>query len=74
MYQFSPMTERVQRLRERYRSTIPFVDTARYRIVTEFYMQHGEITEYGTHEELLRRCDIYREIYEQQTQGGDENA
>ena len=43
MYSFSPMTARVERMRDRYRNTLPYVDTARYRIVTEFYMQHREL-------------------------------
>ena len=37
MYEFSPMTDRVQRIRKLYRDTIPFIDTWRYRIVTDFY-------------------------------------
>ncbi len=36
-------------------------------------MENGEIVARGSHEELLSGCDIYREIYEQQTGGhGDE--
>ena len=35
-------------------------------------MENGRIAAAGTHEELLRTSDIYREIYEQQTKGGDE--
>ena len=27
----------------------------------------------GKHDELLARCEIYREIYTQQTKGGEEN-
>ena len=34
----------------------------------------GEISAVGTHSELLRSSDIYREVYEQQISGGDENA
>ncbi len=44
MYKFSPITERVQRRREMYRTTVPYVDTARYRVVTEFYMSHRELS------------------------------
>ena len=33
-------------------------------------MDGGRIAAQGTHEELLRSSDIYREIYEQQTKGG----
>ena len=30
----------------------------------------GKIVATGTHDELLKSSDIYREIYEQQTKGG----
>jgi len=36
-------------------------------------MDNGRIANSGTHEELLENSEIYREIYEQQTKGGDEN-
>ena len=36
-------------------------------------MDNGRIAAQGTHEELLASNEIYREIYEQQTKGGDEN-
>ena len=36
-------------------------------------MDNGRIASMGTHEELLRTSDIYREVYEQQTNGGDDN-
>ncbi|MCR5048760.1 MAG: ABC transporter ATP-binding protein/permease, partial [Saccharofermentans sp.] len=32
----------------------------------------GKIVAKGTHDELLKTSDIYREIYEQQTKGGEE--
>ena len=34
-------------------------------------MNNGQITASGTHDELIASNDIYREIYEQQTNGGD---
>ena len=34
----------------------------------------GKIYAMGTHTELLASCDIYREIYESQNKGGDDNA
>ena len=34
----------------------------------------GRIHAVGNHEELLSSCDIYREIYESQTKGGDADA
>ena len=37
-------------------------------------MDNGRIVDRGTHDELLARSEIYREIYEQQTNGGEENA
>ena len=40
-------------------------------------MENGQIHGFGTHEELLKNNEIYREVYETQTQGGgdfDERA
>ena len=34
-------------------------------------MDKGRIAEMGTHEELMKSGQIYREVYEQQTKGGD---
>ena len=34
-------------------------------------MENGSIKNVGTHSELMETSDIYREIYEQQTNGGD---
>ena len=31
----------------------------------------GKIVASGTHDELMKTCDIYKEVYEQQTNGGD---
>ena len=36
-------------------------------------MDGGKIMGTGTHEELLKSSDIYREIYEEQTKGGSDN-
>ena len=36
-------------------------------------MENGKIAQKGTHEELLKTSEIYREVWEQQTNGGDEN-
>ncbi len=35
-------------------------------------MDNGQIVGVGTHDELLVNCDIYKEVYEQQTNGGAE--
>ena len=36
-------------------------------------MDGGRIADAGTHDELMSRCDIYRDIYTQQTRGGESN-
>ena len=35
-------------------------------------MYNGQVAAVGTHEELLKSSDIYREVYESQRKGGDE--
>ena len=37
-------------------------------------LDNGRIADRGTHEELLSRSEIYREIYTQQNKGGEEHA
>jgi len=44
MYEFCELTPRVKHIRELYRNTIPYVDTVRYRLVTEFYKEHRNLT------------------------------
>ena len=36
-------------------------------------MENGKIADKGTHDELLETSQIYREVWEQQTNGGDQN-
>lgn len=36
-------------------------------------MENGRISAKGTHDELMEASDIYREVYEQQTNGGEEH-
>ena len=36
-------------------------------------MENGKIADRGTHKELLETSEIYREVYEQQTNGGEQN-
>jgi len=36
-------------------------------------MENGRISDIGNHEELLSRSEIYKEIYEQQTNGGEDD-
>ena len=34
----------------------------------------GKVSAVGTHEQLLASSDIYREVFESQTKGGDEDV
>ena len=34
-------------------------------------LDDGQIADQGTHEELLEKCDVYREIYESQFKKGE---
>ena len=36
-------------------------------------MENGTVAAKGTHDELLKTCEIYREVYEQQRNGGGDN-
>ena len=58
MYQNAPITERVQRIREKYRSTKPQIDLARYKLVTEFYMENPDLTG------ILKRAYNLRNLFE----------
>jgi len=35
-------------------------------------MDEGKVSAMGTHEELLQSSHIYREVYESQTKGGED--
>lgn len=37
-------------------------------------MENGVIADMGSHEQLLKNSEIYREVYEQQTNGGEKDA
>lgn len=59
MYQFSPISPRVQKMRDLYRNTVPpYIDIARYRLVTEFYMEHQELVG------VLKRALNFRNLCE----------
>lgn len=57
-YTFSPISERVARLRERYRTTQPQVCLARYKIITEFYKNNPDLTG------ILKRAKNFRNVCE----------
>lgn len=68
-------------IREGFRSYIP--DTTKIIIAQRvasvqdadqiIVLDNGSIADCGTHEQLLARCDIYREVYQSQTKGGEDN-
>ena len=73
------------RIRRAFREEIP--DTTKFIIAQRIssvqdadriiVMEEGKVHGFGTHEELLENNEIYREVYESQTQGGgdfDEKA
>jgi len=58
MYKLSPLTDRVARIREKYRTTRPSICTARYRIVTEFYQENPQL------QGILKRAKNFKSICE----------
>ena len=58
MYQLDPITARVAAMREKYRETKPEICTARYRLITEFYLSHPEL------EGILKRALNFKNICE----------
>ena len=58
MYQKAPITDRVKRIRERYRNTTPKIDINRYKLVTEFYMDNPQLTG------ILKRAKNLRNLFE----------
>ncbi len=58
MHEFKGMSERVAKMRERYRTTKPRVDISRYKLVTEFYMENQQLTG------ILKRAKNLRNLFE----------
>jgi len=58
MYTLKPVTERVAKMRKKYRETKPEICTARYRLVTEFYMNNPDIIG------ILKRAKCFKHICE----------
>ena len=65
-------------LKHRRESTTTFIISHRITTLCEadkiLVLEHGKLVEQGTHEELLKTSEIYREVYESQTNGGDKHA
>ncbi len=58
MYVLKPMTERVKKTREKYRTTVPKICIARYKLITEFYQEHPELTG------VMRRAYAMKHIFD----------
>ena len=58
MFEIAPMTDRVKRKRELYRSVVPQMCTARLRIITDFYKNNPQLTG------ALKRAKLFKEIAE----------
>ena len=58
MFTHVPITDRVSRMRARYRDTFPYICTARYRLITEFYQEHEELTG------ILKRARAMKHIFD----------
>ncbi len=58
MFAWSPVTDRVKRIREKYRTTRPNICIARYKIVTEFYRENPQL------QGILKRAKNFQNICE----------
>ncbi len=58
MYTLKPITDRVAKIREKYRITQPEICTSRYRLITDFYMQNPDMTG------ILKRAKNFKNICE----------
>ncbi|MBN1905603.1 MAG: hypothetical protein JW927_10945 [Deltaproteobacteria bacterium] len=58
MYTLSPISPRVSKIREKYRTTRPSICIARYRIVTEFYMENPQL------QGILKRAKNFKNLCE----------
>ena len=58
MYQLAPISDRIKALREKYRSTKPKIDLARYRLITDYYMNHQYVVG------ILKRANNLRNLFE----------
>ena len=58
MYKNVPVSDRIKALREKYRTTKPRIDLARYRLVTEYYTEHQYVLG------ILKRAGNLRNLFE----------
>ncbi|MBN2040181.1 MAG: hypothetical protein JW864_09080 [Spirochaetes bacterium] len=57
-FKLSPVTDRVRKIREKYRSSQPKIDIARYKIVTEFFMENPQL------QGILKRAKSFKTLCE----------
>ena len=50
------------------------LETVLTKHYTTLEAKDGKVVESGTHDELMNQSPIYREVYEQQTNGGENDA
>ena len=60
MFTLSPITDRVKKIREKYRSTRPKICIARYKIVTDFYKENPQL------QGILKRAKCFKELAEKE--------
>ncbi len=58
MFALSPVTDRVTKIRQKYRSTRPRICIARYKIVTEFYKENPQL------QGILKRAKNFKNLCE----------
>ena len=58
MYEMSPVTDRIQKIRDMYRNTVPQISISRYKLLTEFYQNNPDLGG------MFRRAYAYKHICE----------
>ncbi len=56
MYELKPISERIQHIRELYRTTEPAISISRYKLLTEFYQNNQQLNG------VLKRAYVYKYI------------
>ncbi len=58
MFEYKPISDRIQKIRDMYRNTMPQISISRYRLLTEFYQQNTQLNG------ILKRAYAYKYICE----------
>ncbi len=54
MFELKPMSERIEMIRDKYRTTQPQINISRYKLITEFYKSHTQLNG------ILKRAECYK--------------